>query len=52
MRFGFNNVFPNRVIYEIMWKNIMEWAEHRWQYNGCAIYAVYLRLKTHTIRML
>jgi hypothetical protein len=48
----FNNFFSyNRAVYEIMWKNIIEPDKPRWQYGACALYAAYLRLQTHTLRI-
>jgi len=46
-RFAFSNFFffDNRAVYEIMWKNIVERAGHRWQYGACALRAGYLRLQ-------
>jgi len=42
--FMFDKFFlENRVLYEIMWKNIVEPAGHRWQYYACALYAGQLR---------
>jgi hypothetical protein len=37
--------FENHAVYEIMWKNGVEWAGHRWQYGACALHAEYLRLQ-------
>jgi len=25
----------NRAVYELMWKNIVSWAGHRWQHDVC-----------------
>jgi hypothetical protein len=34
-RLVFDNIFPeNYAVYEIMWKNIVEGAGHRWQYGA------------------
>ena len=41
-------LFENRAFYEIMWKNIVEGAGHRWQYGACELHAGYLRLQKHT----
>jgi len=46
--FALWNFLKNRVIYEIMWENILERAGHRWQYGACALHAGYPRLHTHT----
>jgi hypothetical protein len=32
---------------EVMWKNIVYWIDHRWQYGACALHAGYLWLKIH-----
>ena len=34
-----------------MWKNIVQWAGHRWQYGACALHAGYQRLQIHTLRL-
>jgi len=39
----------NRAVYEIMWKNTVEWAGHRWWYGTCALLVGYLTL--HTLRL-
>ena len=39
--------FENRVVYEIMWKNIVERVGHTWQYGACALHAGCLRLQIH-----
>jgi len=35
----------NRAVYEIIWKNDVEWGR---QYGACALHAGYLRLKIQT----
>ena len=40
--------FLNRGVCEIMWKNIVQRAGHRWQNGACALHAEYLRLQAHT----
>ena len=51
--FVFSNFlfFENRAVCEIMWKNIVERAVHRWKYGACAMNAGYLRLQTQTQNM-
>jgi len=38
------NVFfsGSRAVYEIMWKNTVDQAGHRWQYVACAFHGEYL----------
>jgi len=43
-----DDFFLNRALHEMMWKNIVDGAGHRWQYCACALHAAYLRLQTHT----
>jgi len=31
--------YENLVVYEIMWKNIVSGASHRWQHGACALRA-------------
>jgi hypothetical protein len=40
--------FENGAIYEIMWKNIVEWGSPQIQYG--ALHAGYIRLPIHTLR--
>jgi hypothetical protein len=41
----FNNFFHNGAVYEIIWKNDVDWGR---QYGACALHAGYLRLQIHT----
>ena len=34
-----------------MWENIVERVGHRWQQGACALYAGYLRLQKHALRL-
>jgi len=38
----------NRVVYEIMWKNIVERDRPLMKYGACALHPGYPRLQTHT----
>jgi hypothetical protein len=37
--------YENCVVYEIMWKNIVQADSARWQYGACALYAEYIGYK-------
>jgi len=41
-------VFPKSFRY---WKILWSGGGHKWQYGACILYAVYLRLQTHTQNM-
>jgi len=51
--FAFSN-FSFRKSYRL-WDNVKKilqsGADHRWQYGACELYAGYLRLQTHTLRL-
>ena len=40
--------FENRAFYEIMWKNVLESAGHRCQYDAWTTHVGYLSLQTHS----
>jgi len=45
-------LFKNRAMYEIMWKNIVqpEWSGHIWQYGTCTVHTGQIRHQTQTLR--
>jgi len=42
-------ILENRVVRDTMWKYF---AGHKWQYRTCALHARYLRLQTHTHKVI
>jgi hypothetical protein len=43
--------FENTAVYEIMWKNIVEWGRPHTKNGARALNAGYLRLQIHTLRL-
>jgi len=41
----------NRVVYEIMWKNIVELCRPQMTIGACTLHAGYIRLQIHTLRI-